>query len=105
MGDPVLLQRNYYRTTAGQYDRIHNSSADAHAFALAVLVSMIDFFEIQSIARHRPGVKNSPDRGCTLARVLHPLAQLRQKSPKAGIVRGERRRMSVGAMMHYRSLF
>ena len=49
MRDPVLLQRNYYRTTADQYDRMHNNCADSHAFALAVLVSMIDFFGIQSI--------------------------------------------------------
>ena len=49
MRDPVLLQRNYYRATADQYDRMHNSSADSHAFALAVLMSMIDFFGIQSI--------------------------------------------------------
>ena len=28
MRDPVLLQRNYYRTTADQYDRMHNSAAD-----------------------------------------------------------------------------
>jgi ubiquinone/menaquinone biosynthesis C-methylase UbiE len=49
MRDPVLLQRDYYSTTADQYDRMHNSSADSHAFALAVLVSMIDFFGFQSI--------------------------------------------------------
>ena len=59
MRDPVLLQRNYYRTTADQYDRMHVSSADSHAFALAVLVSMIDFFGIQSILdvgeRGKPG--------------------------------------------------
>jgi hypothetical protein len=42
MRDPVLLQRDYYGTTADQYDRMHNSSADAHAFALGVVVSMIN---------------------------------------------------------------
>jgi hypothetical protein len=35
-----------------------------------------------------PGVKTVPDRGLTLVRALQPLAQPRQKSPKAGIVRG-----------------
>ena len=49
MRDPVLLQRNYYHTTVDQYDRMHNSSANSHAFALAVLVSMIHLFGIQSI--------------------------------------------------------
>jgi hypothetical protein len=36
----------------------------------------------------RPGVKTVPDRGLTSAQALQPLAQLRQKSPKASIVRG-----------------
>src|SRR5262249_36850756 len=36
----------------------------------------------------RPGVKTIPDRGLTSAQALQPLAQLRQKSPKARIVRG-----------------
>ena len=49
MRDPVLLQRDYYRMTADQYDQMHVSSADEHAIALAFLVSMIDFFGIQSI--------------------------------------------------------
>src|SRR5215813_2909216 len=36
----------------------------------------------------RLGVKTVPDRGLTSAQALQPLAQLRQKSPKASIVRG-----------------
>ena len=39
----------------------------------------------------RPGVKTVPDRGLTSAQALQPLAQLRQKSPKASIVRGSLR--------------
>src|SRR5258707_13611731 len=35
-----------------------------------------------------PEVKTVPDRELTFARALQPLAQLRQNSPKAGIVRG-----------------
>jgi len=35
-----------------------------------------------------PDVKTVPDRELTFARALQPLAQLRQNSPKAGIVRG-----------------
>ena len=49
MSDPVLLQREYYRSNADQYDRMHVGCADEHAFALAFLVSMIDFLEIASI--------------------------------------------------------
>src|SRR5262249_43437867 len=39
----------------------------------------------------RPGVKTVPDRGLTSAQTLQPLAQLRQKSPKASIVRGSQK--------------
>ena len=72
MRDPVLLQRNYYRTTADQYDRMHNSSADSHAFALAVLVSMIDFFGIQSIL----DVGSGTGRALLAIKRSHPAVRL-----------------------------
>ena len=72
MRDPVLLQRNYYRTTADQYDRMHNSSADLHAFALAVLVSMIDFFGIQSIL----DVGSGTGRALLAIKRSHPAVRL-----------------------------
>jgi ubiquinone/menaquinone biosynthesis C-methylase UbiE len=72
MRDPVLLQRNYYRETADQYDRMHNSSADSHAFALAVLVSMIDLFGIQSIL----DVGSGTGRALLAIKRSHPAVRL-----------------------------
>src|SRR5262245_15589532 len=60
MRDPVLLQRDYYRMTAGQYDQMHVSSADEHATALAFLISMIDFFGIRSILDVGSGTGRAP---------------------------------------------
>src|SRR5262245_61341469 len=72
MCDPVLVQRNYYRTSADQYDRMHNNPVDSHAFALAVLVSMIDFFEIQSIL----DVGSGTGRALLAIRRSHPAVRL-----------------------------
>jgi hypothetical protein len=44
----------------------------------------------------RLGVKTVPDRGLTSAQALQPLAQLRQKSPKASIVRGSLYSVAIG---------
>jgi ubiquinone/menaquinone biosynthesis C-methylase UbiE len=49
MHDPVVVQREYYARTANEYDRMHVSATDEHAFALAILVSIIDFLEIRSV--------------------------------------------------------
>ena len=49
MPDPTLLQREYYHRTAAQYDEMHVRLDHEHAFALAFLVSMIDFFAVKSI--------------------------------------------------------
>ena len=45
---------------------------------------------VQRTARTPARRQTVPDRGLTSARALQPLAQLRQKSPKASIVRGSR---------------
>lgn len=52
MHDPLSesdIQRHYYSSTASEYDRMHGDPKDEHGFALAFLVSMIDFFEISSV--------------------------------------------------------
>ena len=50
---------------------------------------------MQRTARTPAGVKTVPDRGLTSARALQPLAQLRQKSPKASIVRGSLKKIDA----------
>jgi len=48
MKDEVDIQRDYYKTTASNYDDMHGSDAE-HEFALAFMLSMIDLFKIGSI--------------------------------------------------------
>lgn len=45
----VQIQRSYYAQTAEQYDSMQLSEKDEHFFALQFLISMLDFFEIQSV--------------------------------------------------------
>lgn len=45
----VLLQREYYRKTASDYDKMHVASHDEHSLALALLSTLIEFNEIQSV--------------------------------------------------------
>jgi ubiquinone/menaquinone biosynthesis C-methylase UbiE len=47
--DPVAIQREYYRRTAGEYDALHLEGEGEHEFALAILSSMISFLEIRSL--------------------------------------------------------
>jgi hypothetical protein len=71
---PVLLQRDYYRMTADQYNQMNVSSADEHATALAFLVSMIDFFGIQSILDVGSGTR-------------HALLTIKRPHPALSVVR------------------
>lgn len=47
--DAAHIQREYYRATATQYDRMHGGDGHEHAFALALMGSMIDFLRIKSV--------------------------------------------------------
>lgn len=49
MGDQVAIQREYYRKTAAQYDESHVNVSGEHDFALAFMLSMIDFLSIGSM--------------------------------------------------------
>jgi AIR synthase related protein, N-terminal domain len=68
-----------------QYPPAGSARADGGCVRLSALTGGIRVASCKGPRGHRPGAKTAPS---TLARVLHPLAQLRQKSPKAGIVRG-----------------
>lgn len=45
----IDIQRAYYARTASAYDNMHVSDHDEHGFALAYMISVIDFFGIESI--------------------------------------------------------
>jgi len=45
----IELQRSYYAKTAGEYDTMHVSAHDEHGFALAYMLSMIDFLGIETV--------------------------------------------------------
>lgn len=51
VSEDVLLQRQYYTATAAQYDGLHLDvdEQDEHFFALAFLVSVLDYFQIRSV--------------------------------------------------------
>jgi SAM-dependent methyltransferase len=49
MTDEVSIQRDYYRRTAHQYDQMHVAAEGEHEFALAFMLSMIEFYKIQSV--------------------------------------------------------
>lgn len=45
----VEIQRQYYATTASQYDSMHLSENDEHYFALAFLTAILDYLKIKSV--------------------------------------------------------
>lgn len=49
--DEVQFQRDYYSRTAAKYDGMHldANSRDEHFFALLFLLSVLDYFEIESV--------------------------------------------------------
>src|SRR5262249_42350518 len=65
-----------------------SARADGSCTRLSALTGGLRVPSCKGPRGRRPGVKTVPDRGLTSAQTLQPLAQLRQKSPKASIVRG-----------------
>jgi len=71
-----------------QHPPVGSARADGGCARLSALTNGVRVASCTRTARSPASVKTVPDRGLTLARALQLLAQLRQKSPKAGIVRG-----------------
>src|SRR6516225_10607457 len=71
-----------------QHPPAGSARADGSCTRLSALTGGVRVASCKGPRGRRPGVKTVPDRGLTSARALQPLAQLRQKSPKASIVRG-----------------
>ena len=49
MKDAAAIQHEYYKATAARYDRMHGGDDHEHGFALALMVSMIDFLGVNSV--------------------------------------------------------
>src|SRR5262249_38943057 len=71
-----------------QHPPAGSARADGSCTRLSALTGGLRVPSCKGPRGRRPGVKTVPDRGLTSAQTLQPLAQLRQKSPKATIVRG-----------------
>src|SRR5262249_8702574 len=73
-----------------QHPSAGSARADGACARLSALTGVVCVASCKGPRGCRLGVKTVPDRGFTSAQALQPLAQLRQKSPKASIVRGSR---------------
>src|SRR5262249_34413209 len=71
-----------------QHPPAGSARADGSCTRLSALTGGLRVPSCKGPRGRRPGVKTVPDRGLTSAQTLQPPAQLRQKSPKASIVRG-----------------
>src|SRR5262245_30794536 len=76
-----------------QHPPAGSARADGSCTRLSALTGGLRVPSCKGPRGRRPGVKTVPDRGLTSAQTLQPLAQLRQKSPKASIVRGSHKRI------------
>src|SRR5258705_7712229 len=102
--------RAYHRHCAGevqdrddeprlQHPPVGSARAGGGCARLSALTGEVRVASCKRTARSPAGLKTVPDRGLPLARALQPLAQPRQKSRKAGIVRGALvKQVSNGAM-------
>src|SRR6516164_5421317 len=77
-----------------QHPPAGSARADGSCTRLSALTGGVRVASCKGPRGCRLGVKTVPDRGLTSAQALQPLAQLRQKSPKASIVRGSHQQQS-----------
>jgi ubiquinone/menaquinone biosynthesis C-methylase UbiE len=90
----VLIQRDYYKRTADEYDRMHVSGNDEHAFALTWLTAIIRFFEVRSVLDIGSGtgralfaIKQADPALRTVG--IEPSPDLRAQGYKKGLAREE----------------
>lgn len=81
MPDAILTQREYYRATAGEYDRAHVASAGEHDFALAFMLSMIDFLNVESVL----DVGSGTGRALVRIKDAHPRVRILGIEPSADL--------------------
>ena len=93
--DEINIQRNYYKKTVDQYEKLHNEDkTDEHYFALACLVGLTNYLKIESIL----DIGSGTGRGlkylkklCPKIKVIgiEPVKELREVAYSQGISREE----------------
>ena len=94
MNDEIAFQRDYYRKTANRYDDMHVNSVGEHDFALAFMLSMIDFFSIDSMLDIGSGTGRALLRAKTVYHNLkvlgiEPSLELRELGHAKGLSQNE----------------
>jgi len=99
----VAIQQAYYASTARQYDTMHVSEKDEHAFALGVIAGLLEFIGVRSVLDVGAGtgramrylMSRRPD---LLVRGVEPVAELRACSglPAEQLVDGSALALSFG---------
>lgn len=93
-GHDIEIQRKYYTETAAQYDQLHVVQEDEHYLALAMLVAMLDHYQIRSVLdigagtgrtvaylkQHRPDIRVIG---------MEPVAALREIGYQQGLAKDE----------------
>jgi ubiquinone/menaquinone biosynthesis C-methylase UbiE len=92
--DEIQAQRAYYAQTAAQYDAMHVSDRDEHSFSLALLLGLLEHFDIRSVLDVGSGtgraVKWLKARRPDLRVVgVEPVAALREIGHKGGLSESE----------------
>lgn len=92
--DEVAIQREYYGKTSTRYDHMHADSAGEHDFALAFMISMVDFLGIRSVLDVGSGTGRAllrlRDARRNLALVgIEPSAELRAVGYSKGLTQSE----------------
>ncbi|MES2603291.1 MAG: methyltransferase domain-containing protein [Pseudomonadota bacterium] len=88
--EKVLLQQAYYAQTAATYDTMHPEERDEHAFAMHVLLGLLDFYDIKSVLDVGAGTGRAtlffktrrPDIAVT---GIEPVAELRAIGHQKGL--------------------
>lgn len=94
VANEVSIQRAYYSKTSSQYDNRHLEAAGEHDFALAFMISLIDFLEIRSVLDVGSGTGRAlirlKDARPNLAVVgIEPSGELRAVGYSKGLSNGE----------------
>jgi ubiquinone/menaquinone biosynthesis C-methylase UbiE len=86
------IQRNYYANTANNYNEMHINEKDEHFYALSILISTLDYFEIKSILDIGSGtgraIKYIQEKRPDIRIVgIEPVKELREIAYKEGLSR------------------
>lgn len=92
--DEVDVQRRYYADTAKEYNDMHVQEGDEHYFAMALLLSMIDYFKFRSILDVGAGTGRTmlflkEQRPDLIIKGIEPVEELREIGYRDGLSRDD----------------